>query len=183
MRQSRKIVVPNDFSVKPLILLKKIMEEDPNHNFEIMLLNGVYTPNCVSSLLFYNKTRVVKENENQMFVSARDLLKQKFRPRIKSFYSEVITSKSRFALNAFLKSNGIQEIYLPEGMKFEFNQRDNFDPIPLLRKASIPVKTISFENEYQEKSSRLRDLTLQFIKDLKEVLLIPPYQGRLAVSS
>ncbi|WP_304235904.1 hypothetical protein [Jiulongibacter sediminis] len=182
MRQSRKILVPNDFSVRPLILLKKIMEQDPNHNFEIMLLNGVYPPDNVSSLLFYNKTRVVKENESSGFINARDLFKQKFRPRIKAFYSEVITSKSRFALNAFLKTNNIQEIYLPEGMIFQFNQRESFDPIPLLKKASLPVKTISFENEHEEKTSRLRDLTTNFINDLKEALLSPPYEGRLAVS-
>lgn len=181
MRQSRKILVPNDFSVRPLILLKKIMEQDPNHNFEIMLLNGVYPPDCVNSLLFYSKTRVIKENETSGFTKARDLFKQKFHPRIKAFYSEVITSKSKFALDIFLKTNGIQEIYLPEDMDFQFNQRESFNPIPILKKAALPVKTIVFEKIHQEKSSRLMDLTSQFINDLKEALL-NPYEGRLAIS-
>lgn len=181
MTHSKKIVVPNDFSIKPLILLKKILENNPEQNFDIMLLHGIYPPDCISDLLFYSKIRVIKEMENEEFVRACNLFKNSFRSRITAMYADVITSVRKDALDAFLEVNEIEEIYLPEGLEFTFRNNQSFNLIPLLEKAAIPVKIVAFESVPQVATSTPGELSGLFINELTKTL-IKPYQSSAALS-
>ncbi len=181
MLQSKKILVPNDFSVKPLILLKKIMESNPEENYHIILLHGIYPPDGISDLLFYSKTRVIKEMENEEFVKSCNLFKSKFRSRITAMYAEVITYTRKDALNSFLEISGIDEIYLPGGLEFSFKGENTFNIIPLLKQASVPVKYVAFENQNEEEAKTSSEFSSLFISELTKSF-ITTYDGRTAIS-
>ncbi|WP_341225144.1 hypothetical protein [uncultured Arcticibacterium sp.] len=169
MRQSRKIVIPNDFSVRPMLLLEKIMESNPNVNFDILMLHGIYPPEGLGNLLFFSKMEVFKNLENESYVKEYCAFMNKFKSRITAMHSDLITSTSSFSLNLFLKSNNIEEVYVPDGLHFKFSGRDSFNLIPLLKKSNIPVRTLLFQVEKDtELSSEVAPL---FRFDLSQFLI------------
>lgn len=180
MVQSKKILVPNDFSVRPLLLLKKIIESNPGQNYHIMLLHGIYPPDTISGMLYYSKVRFIKEMESEEFVKSRNLLKSKYQSRITAMYSEVITSDRRYALNTFLKVSGIEEIYLADGLKFKFSGENSFNIIPLLKKASVPVKVVPVESIFDEQGTSFEESSGLSLSGLTKAL-INPYDGRAAM--
>ncbi len=181
MAQTRKILVPNDFSVRPLILLKKIMETSEGTNFEITLLHGIYPPSSITDLLFYNKMNLLEEMETEEYLQACDLFKSKFESRIVAMNSDIIASPRRHALNDFLEVSGIEEVYVPAGMKMDFRSKQSFDIVSLLKKASVPVRLISFEPAEELSAEAAGDLAGLFLSGLSKSF-VKMYEGSTAVS-
>ncbi len=181
MAQTRKILVPNDFSVRPLILLKRILEQNEEDHFDITLLHGIYPPDSITDLLFYNKKKLMKEKETSHYLQACDLFKNKFYSRISSFQADIIASPRKHAMNDLLEVSGIEEVFIPEGIDMDFSGRQSFDVIALLKKADIKVQVVLFETKGYENESSAGDLTGLFLSDYNKSL-VKKYEGSTTVS-
>jgi hypothetical protein len=181
MTKTKKILVPNDFTVKPLILLKKIMEENTEDQFEITLLHGIYPSNSIVDLLFYNKRSIMDELESEEYLKACDLFKSKFYSRISSMTADIVTSSRKHMLEDFLEANGIEEVYLPEGIEMEFNNKNSFNVVSLLKKTSLPIHTIAFEPGSEAGAESYGELSGLFLSGLNKSF-VKTYEGRPAVS-
>jgi hypothetical protein len=182
IEQMKKILVPNDFSVNPLLVLKKVMEEQQTESFKIVLLHGIFTPDSITELLFYNKKVNLYEKENKDFLKACDLFKNKYDSRIVSFHSDIIISMRKHILKTYLEVNEIDEVFIPEGLNMNFRHRNSFDIVKLIKRSKVPYNEISFERENTSVSDGAAvDLSQLFLKDLSKSM-IRNYESNTALS-
>lgn len=175
----KKILVPNDFSVKPLIILKKIMEVYPEEEFDITLLHGVYPSSSVTDLLFYSPKRIMNELETQEYIQACHLFKNKFYSRIAGMRADIIATSSRSSVNNFLEKAEIQEIYLPDGLKMKFRGKNSFNIVSTLKKAKVHPTFIHFEEEVSSEIEKNTDLSSLFLSGSYKSYI---YENSLVVS-
>ncbi|KPM49793.1 hypothetical protein [Jiulongibacter sediminis] len=178
----KKILVPNDFSVNPILLLKKIFEENEDEKFQIVLLHGIFTPNSIMDLLFYNKKRVIHELQNEDYLKACDLFRSKYDSRVITMKTDILTSMRSHVLKTYLEVNQIDEIYIPEGLGMNFKHKDSFDLIKLIKRAGVEVNVVSFKNEeVVERAGSSVELSRLFLADLSKSI-IRRYEGNAALS-
>ena len=141
MNTIKKILVPNDFSVKSLLLLRKIIESS-NDELDIVLLHGIHLSNSITDLLFFRKENYLSELCTKDFDDVCVMLKNKFQSKIASFRLDIITSENRNYFQNYLEANEIDEVFLPQNLELKFTGERSFNLIPLLKNCSVPVSTV-----------------------------------------
>jgi len=164
MEQVKKIIVPIDFSVKSLTLVKEVIESAPSDQlFEIILLHGVYAPTSITDLLFHHPSKYIKQLETEEFNEACGMLKNKFQSRIKAMYIDVINSDNKLYFQNYIHKNQVDEIFIPKGIELNFKGKYSFNLIPLLKKARITITEIQLagsENYNMNFTNNISDLFL-----------------------
>lgn len=178
----KKILIPNDFSVNPILILKKVFEENQDESFQIVLLHGIFTPDSIMDLLFYNKKKIIHELETEDFRKASDLFRSKYDSRIITMKTDLLTSMRSHVFNTYLEVNKIDEIYIPEGLEMNFNQKESFDLIKLIKRSKAEVNVVSFKNEeVVERAGSSVELSRLFLADLSKSI-IKKYEGKPVLS-
>ncbi|HTH58029.1 MAG TPA: hypothetical protein VL728_18405 [Cyclobacteriaceae bacterium] len=137
MKTIKKILVPNDFSVKSLLLLRNAIESSTHQRLHVVLLHGILLSDSITELLFFRKEKYMEELCTKDFEDACELLKNKFQSRIVSLRLDIITSRDRNYFQHYLEANEIDEVYLPQNFELEFFGKRSFDIVPLLRTCTI----------------------------------------------
>lgn len=163
MEQTKKIIVPTDFSVKSLKVVVDLVESaDVSDTFDIVLLHGVYPPSSISDLLFIHPAKYIRELETEEFKEACAVIKNKFQSRIHSMCIDVITSESKAYFRNYAERNEIDEIFLPKGIELDFSGKHSFDIISLLKKSKLPITEIQLGVE---------QIDVKFRNDLSDLFL------------
>ncbi|MEH0154438.1 universal stress protein [Limibacter armeniacum] len=133
MKQVEKILVPTDFTVKSLNLVREAIEHSSAPQLEIVLAHA-YLPSSITDLLFFSKSRLIEKLSNKEFTEACKLIKSKYDTRIHAMYVDILSSNHASYLNNYLEGNKIDEVYLPENMEMKPTTTDSIDLVPILRK-------------------------------------------------
>lgn len=151
MENTKRILIPNDFSVKSLSLVKEVVEQMPHQSLEIIMLHGMFLPNSISDLLFYSKGRMIREMESEEFLKAHALISSKFKSQIVSMATDFIYFNDKKNMQKYLDSNRIDEVYIPADIRLDASvHRRSFDIIPYLHKCLVPVTALKMKGDTQE---------------------------------
>lgn len=134
MEPTTRILIPTDFSIASLNLVKEAVDHSTSESLDIMLVYGVHLPTSISDLLFFSKAKQLEALQTHEFVSACSLLKNKYQSKIKSIYPELLTANNNGYIEQFLKHERIDLVYIPTYYKLLVSSRKHFDPTPMLAK-------------------------------------------------
>lgn len=151
----KTILIPTDFSVKSLNLVKEALNDNPETDTNIILVHGIEAPDSITELLFFSKRKLLSSLETEEFQSSCKLLQSKYGSQINSFCLDVFTGKNQAAFENYLEGNKVDETYIPNGYKFKRKNKKSFDITPYFIKSSIKTTEINLQTsaEYQEQES------------------------------
>lgn len=144
----KTILIPTDFSIESLMLLKHAVAEDQDNKVNILLMYSVYPPDSITDLLFYSPSKLVESLITKDFKSAISVLQNKYSSKILNISTEVFHGLNNEAFNNFASGNKVSEAFIPRHYKFRQNN-NTFDPIPFIRASNLPV----YEIDWKEKNN------------------------------
>ncbi|MEC7263453.1 MAG: hypothetical protein VXW38_06905 [Bacteroidota bacterium] len=143
--KTKKVLIPTDFSVKSLELVRKTIEDNQNVLLEIILLHGTHLSNSITDLLFFSKSRMIKDLQTEEFTEAINVLKNKYPIKLDSLYVDLITSKNKAYFLNYLEAAKIDEIVVPQKGFLDFKKAKGFDTLSLLDSCGIPCTYMNFD--------------------------------------
>jgi hypothetical protein len=107
-------LIPTDFSVNSLHLVKQALENRKDEQTDILLLYAHQLTDSITDLLFFSKTRTLRSLTNPDFEEACSMLKNKYEGTLNSIRTDLFMGFNQQAFNSYLESNKVGAIYLPE---------------------------------------------------------------------
>ncbi len=153
---AKTILVPIDFSIESLNTLRLALEGHHTDKLKIILLYAQYLTDSITELLFYSPQKIIQTLSKPDFQDAIAILKNRHETAIDSIKIELIHSYNHKVFEAFLEKRKVEEIYVPTTYTLKPG-RKGFDPIPLLRRSSVPVHGVAWELDGGE-SDHLKSL-------------------------
>ncbi|MGS2763206.1 hypothetical protein [Sinomicrobium sp. M5D2P9] len=142
----KNILVPTDFTVDSLILLKKAIENE-NEKLNFILVYGKSLPNSISELVFFSKGKLISSLESKSFIEAKGILKNRYFSRINTLRTDIFYGRNQNAFENFLQGNNINKAYIPEDSKsLHPSLKKGFDLLPYLKKSGLELTEVSYSN-------------------------------------
>lgn len=155
----KKIIVPTDFSVASLHILKSVLQEQADSVYDIVFIHGYHLSDTISNLLFYKKSRILDRLCNEDFEEALYILKNKFHNRIGSIRRELFTGWNKAAFVNFIEGLASDEILITKDYKFSFKDKGSFDLMTLIKKSGLKTREMSWKyNSDQKMEESLSDI-------------------------
>lgn len=144
----KTILIPSDFSVDSLKVLKYYLEENQDQQkLKIIFLNSVYHSNDITDLLFYNKNKQINHLLNEPFLDALSIIKNKYKNTIETTVFDVFSGYMQSSFNDYLVRNKVDKIVFSDKQKLTRKVKNSFDLKPFIKKSVIEKFTVSLENE------------------------------------
>ncbi|RAV29915.1 hypothetical protein [Sinomicrobium soli] len=145
----KNILVPTDFTVDALVILKKAIEqENEAHNF--ILVYGKHLPGSISELMFFSKSTLLSSLESKSFTEAKGILKNRYASRIKTLRTAIFHGTNHSAFENFIKANKIDKAYIPENPKsLHPSIKKGFDLIPFIKKSGLELSLVAYNDHSQ----------------------------------
>jgi hypothetical protein len=145
----RTILIPTDFSIESLSILKPILNECPQDvKLDIILLQGVSLDNSITDLLFFSKLKVIDEHSGESFDDACKVLMNKYTNVLNSVRKDIFTGVTQAAFNNYLEANKVDEIIVPDKPVLEKNKKC-FDLKPFIDKSNVNVAEMKVSVKYE----------------------------------
>lgn len=135
MDSTTKILIPTDFTIASLNLVKEAVEHSNSNRLDIILIYGVHLSSSISDMLFFSKGKAISALQSPEFISACSLIKNKYQSKICSIYPDLLIANNTGYIKQYLEHEKIDLVYIPTYYKLMVNNRKHFDPTPFLTKA------------------------------------------------
>ncbi|MBL7856825.1 MAG: hypothetical protein JNM57_03985 [Cyclobacteriaceae bacterium] len=140
----RTILIPTDFSIESLKLFIEAAESVQIGSVNIILLHCAQLSDSIVDLLFFSKKDMIESLVTPVFNDACKIIRSKYASKINSARIEVFTGHTQAAFQNFLEGNRVDEILIPKNYSLQLN-KESFDPIPFIRKSTIPITEIHWK--------------------------------------
>lgn len=142
----KNILVPTDFTVDSLVLLKKAIENE-DEKLNLILAYGKPLPSSISELVFFSRSKILDSLESPSFKEAKGILENRYFSRVNSLRTDIFFGKNQNAFDNFLKGNKIDKAYIPNDPKsLHPRLKKGFDLTPFLKKADLELIEITYSN-------------------------------------
>jgi len=139
------ILIPTDFTIESLSLLKLAMSEQSEGELAIVFVHGIRLTDSITELLFFSPHRMLSELENNDFREACAVIRNKFMTRITSISSVLFTGKTNSAFRQLLESNKIDVVIVPTKKLLRKTIRTSIDLLPFIEKSEAPKIRVTWE--------------------------------------
>tara|TARA_R110002051_G_scaffold1700_3_gene9622 strand:+ start:12009 stop:12488 length:480 start_codon:yes stop_codon:yes gene_type:complete len=143
----KKILIPTDFTVESLNVLKYVLEHHSEKKIHIVLVHGTMLPDSISELLFFRKNVFMESLMSDAFCEAKDIIANKFFSKIHRIETELYFGFNRSALQKFIEAHHITEAYIPTNYTFKKVNKKSFDFIPQIKKVLPKVTAVAMESD------------------------------------
>ncbi|MGV3697789.1 hypothetical protein [Flavobacterium sp.] len=138
----KTIVIPTDFTVQSLNVLKTVLNQYPSdEKYNIILLHGFSLSDSIRDLLFFSKPSQIHSLMNSEFEEAYEVIRNKFDSQIGSLKIDLFTGYNVSAFNTYLEVNGVEHIFASD-RKPEFGHKNSFDLSRFIHKCRIDATII-----------------------------------------
>ena len=142
----KKILIPTDFSVQSLNILKSILSNNSSKTrLDIILIHGFRLSDSIMDLLFYSKHQQISALTTSEFKEACGVIKNKYDSQINSLTIELFSGFNVSAFNNYLEANKIDEIFISD-KEMTFTNKSSFDLSHYIKKCRINSSTINISN-------------------------------------
>ena len=149
---NKTVLVPTDFTIRSLNLLKSVLNRHQGEKINIILCHGFEFGSSVTDLLFYSKKRILSALKTDEFEKALQVIRNKYDSGIESLRTEAFFGSTHSAFANFIEGNKVDEAYSYVGYKPKFSHHASFDVAPYVLKLSDHHK-IPYEGYEEEKAS------------------------------
>ncbi|WP_118973172.1 universal stress protein [Taibaiella koreensis] len=146
----KNILIPTDFSIKSLKLVKAAVERFPEEQLQITLVHALKPDHSISGLLMLNKRLTVHQLYTAEFTEACEVLRNKYASVLKKIRIEFYYGSSKSYLKNFLEARSIDAILLARDYTLQPPSKAGRDLYPELRNSGYPV----FEEPLQTATQR-----------------------------
>ncbi|HPM31902.1 MAG TPA: universal stress protein [Chryseolinea sp.] len=140
----KTILIPTDFSIESLNLLKKAMQKYETSQFHVIFLHCLHSTDSIMDLLFSADEKLIESIVTHDFKEACKILKNKYGERIVTDRIEVFSGITQSAFQNFLEGNAIDEIFVPSEYTFKRTSKRSFDPVPFIRRSGLDITEVSW---------------------------------------
>lgn len=138
----RTILIPTDFTVQSLNILKSVLSNNEAENtFDVILLHGFTLSDSIRDLLFFSKYQQIEALTTPEFEEAYEVIKNKFDSQISSLRIDLFTGYNVSAFNNYLEGNRVSEIFV-SGKQSVFSNKKSFNLNKFIEKCSINATKI-----------------------------------------
>jgi len=139
----KTILIPTDFTVMPLLLLKHAAVNE-NCALDILFLYGTLLPDSITDLLFYSPKKILDTAMSSDFREGCAVIQNKYPEKIQSIRFEVFHGRSTDAFKTLVSMQKVDEVLIP--LLYTFREHENsFNPVPLILKSGVPVMQVIVE--------------------------------------
>mgnify|MGYP006137000867 FL=1 len=107
------ILIPTDFSIASLNLLKQALNDNREAKRNFILVFDCNLSDSITDLLFLSKATLITSCSNETFNEGLEILKNRYADVIDSIRIEPFYGFTKAAFRNFLSANQIEETYLP----------------------------------------------------------------------
>lgn len=141
----KTIVIPTDFTVHSLNILKAVLSNNPlGAPLDIILLHGTNLSDSIRDLLFFSKMKQLDTLSNPEFEEAYEVLCNTFDSQIHSLKTDVFTGYNQTSFNNYLEANNVEKIFISDKRQ-HFSNKNSFDLTRFIKKSAVEVITINTE--------------------------------------
>jgi len=141
VNMTKTILIPTDFSVESLNLLKFAATQNEDTQLDVIFLYCSYLSDSIRDLLFYSPTKIINEARNPQFEEALSILKNKYTTTIYSTRFEHFHGFSKNAFENYLFINEIEEVFVPINYQLD-TSGPRFDPVPFLQQCDVTITEV-----------------------------------------
>ena len=153
MERCKNFILPTDFSVKSLNLVREALEKFPDTRVNLWLVHGIHLPTSITELLFYSKLRHLNRLQNLEFISACHMIRNKYQNQLESLNVDLINSINPSYINAYMEAREINEVLIPKNFRFKQVERNSFDLTPLLKGIPSNRTELNWRGAFAEEST------------------------------
>lgn len=145
----KKILIPIDFTVRSLSLVKEAMERTSPDEVEVLLVHTVQLPYSITDLLFFSKEKFINAALSDDFKASWNVILNKYASRLKSLSIELYTGHTNAYLRNFLEGNQVTDVFLPTDCQMELRHKFSVNPIPLFSNCPVNLVEVPFSDSDQ----------------------------------
>ncbi len=156
----RKILIPTDFQLSSIVLLKYVLQKLEQEQIAITFLYGHQFNKGIQSLLFFDEKSTIEAAKTKEFNDGLEILLNKYRNNILKVDFDVFTGFTKNAFLNYYNANNTSDIYILENYQMIFNKKTGCD-IRLFLKDHPTTKKIEIaEIKKDTKESLIQLFTL-----------------------
>ncbi len=151
----KTILVPTDFTVDSLSILKNVLNSEKDEKVNIILGYGKRLSWSIPDLLFYSLKNLIKELEDTEFTEAKEIILNKYSSKINSIRIEIFHGFNQNSFNNYIKGHEINHSVIPEfDDVMNLKHKQGFDIVPFIKKSTVSKEIIIYKKEYATTSQR-----------------------------
>lgn len=135
----KHILIPTDFTIKSLKLVRAAVDRFPDETLHITLVHALEPDNSISGLLMMSKRLSVHQLYTQEFTEACEVLRNKYTSAVQHIKVEFYYGATKTYLKNFLEARKIEAVLLAKDYTLKKPSRSSKDLYPELLSSGYPV--------------------------------------------
>ncbi|MBS3954387.1 MAG: hypothetical protein KGZ88_15670 [Methylomicrobium sp.] len=144
---NRTILVPTDFSMESLSLVKQTMDTSNNDTLHFILTHCLFLSDEPVELLYFSKTELIRSLKSAAFNRACKAIRERYPVEKMRITTELFTGLNQTAFNHFIDANQIDEAVIPKQYSPTLNLKSSFNPLPFIRKSRLKITEITVSEQ------------------------------------
>jgi hypothetical protein len=136
----KTILIPTDFTITPLLLLKHAAV-NANEELDVIFLHSTLLSDSITDLLFYSPRKILDAAITKEFREGCSVMQNKYTTQIKTIGFEIFSGKNAEAFRNLAEANRVDEVWVAQNYSLQRN-RNVIDPVPLIIKSGVPLREI-----------------------------------------
>ncbi|MBD8490864.1 hypothetical protein IFO69_19080 [Echinicola sp. CAU 1574] len=167
--KTKTILIPTDFSVKSLNIVKSALSINDDCELEILLVHGIYLPDSMTDLLLFSKKKLLQDLETAEFRASCQMIASKYESRLLELSLDIFSGYNQSAFENYLEANQIDEIYAPTDHAFKPRHKNSFDMMPFIHRSTtnlVKVKRMEVGENFRQERNELSGLFFSELSSL-----------------
>lgn len=141
----RTILIPTDFTVDSLMAVKKTLSLSEDEKVKIILFHCISLSDSITDLLTFSKGKFIRENSNQTFKDACEIIRNKFALRLSALHLELFTGNTANFFDNFVEASDAEIICFIENYDYKKASDCSVDPLKYIVHAKIPALKMTLD--------------------------------------
>jgi len=156
----KNVLIPTDFSIGSLNLVKYAAQQYDGQEMEILLVYSSSLSDSITDLLFYSPEKIMNGLITEDFKQACSILRNRFTNIVNDLKVQNFHGRTLNAFQSFIHARRIEEAFIPKSYALRMH-KNSFDPIPFIRKSGLPFTEVFWlEKTGQPEKDQLAELFL-----------------------
>lgn len=146
----KRILIPTDFSIESLNVLKSFLQiEGEKDQYDVVLSCGYYMSESITDLLFFSKYKILRGLNTDAFMDAVSIIQNKYSNSLRSVNVDLFTGSRQTTFNDYLEGQKIESIVYAEEGKFHKTFKKTFDLSSYIIKSNVNKITLGYKTSEQ----------------------------------
>ncbi|OJV55988.1 MAG: hypothetical protein BGO31_18065 [Bacteroidetes bacterium 43-16] len=158
----KRILIPTDFSINSLNILKEFLQKDESdEQYDVVLSCGYYLSESITDLLFFSKHKILRSLNTDAFMDAISILRNKYAHSLHTVNVDLFTGSVQSSFDDYLEGNKIETIVFGADRKFTKTVKRSFDLSSFVQKAKVNKIMLTYKLR-EDRAIATDDLTVIF---------------------